>query len=66
MSVFLIGARAIAKHLEQLGLLPEDDPNNEDRVYYMARTKKIPTGRFGKQLISTPAKLEQVVNKLVS
>ena len=66
MSTFLIGARAIANHLEQLGLLPENDPTNEDRVYYMARTKKIPIGRFGKNLISTPAKLEQVVNKLVS
>jgi len=66
MSTFLIGARAIANHLEQLGLLPENDPTNEDRVYYMARTKKIPTGRFGRQLISTPAKLEQFVSKCVS
>jgi len=66
MSDFLVGAKAIAKKLEEMGLLPEDDPNNEDRVYYLARTGKIPTGRFGKQLIATPSKLQQVVSKLVS
>lgn len=65
MSDFLVGAKAIAKKLEEMGLLPQDDPNNEDRVYYLARAKKIPIGRFGKQLISTPAKLQQVVDKLV-
>jgi hypothetical protein len=66
MSTFLIGARAIAGHLEELGLLPKDDPGNEDRVYYMALAKKIPVGKFGNQLISTPDKLQQVVSKLVS
>ena len=66
MSDFLVGAKAIAKKLEEMGLLPQDDPNNEDRVYDLARAKKIPTGRFGKQLISTPSKLQQVVDKLVS
>jgi hypothetical protein len=65
MSDFLLGARAIAKKLEQLGLLPKDDSNNEDRVYYLARKGLIPTGRLGKQIISTGAKLERHAEKLV-
>ena len=66
MSEFLLGARAIAKHLEELGLIPENDPNGEDKVYYWARKKIIPTGRLGKQLVSTPTKLQQIANKLIS
>ena len=65
-SNFLVGARAIAAHLKQLGLIAEDDQNAEDKVYHWAKTKRIPTGRFGTQLIASPDKLEQVVNKLVS
>jgi hypothetical protein len=66
MSNFLVGARAIAALLKQLGLIAENDPNAEDKVYHWAKTRRIPTGRFGTQLIASPDKLEQVVNKLVS
>jgi hypothetical protein len=66
MSKFLVGARAIARKLEELGLLPKDDPNNEDRVYYLTRSKKLPIDRFGKQLISTSDKLQRLLEKLVS
>jgi hypothetical protein len=66
MPEFLVGARAIAKKLERLGLLPKDDPNNEDRVYYLARSGKLAIDHFGNQLISTDAKLERLVDKLVS
>lgn len=66
MPEFLVGARAIAQELERLGLLPKDNPTNEDRVYYLARTQKLPLDRFGNQLISTSAKLQRLVDKLVS
>jgi len=66
MSEFLVGARAIAGKLEELGLLPKGDPNNEDRVYYLAKSKKLAIDRFGNQLISTPEKLQRIVSKLVS
>ena len=66
MPEFLVGARAIAKKLERLGLLSKDDPNNEDRVYYLARSGMLAIDRFGNQLISTDAKLERLVDKLVS
>jgi hypothetical protein len=65
MSDFLVGARAIAAHLKSLGLIADDDENAEDKVYHWAKTKRISTGRFGKQLISTPAKLQRDAEKLV-
>jgi len=65
MSDFLVGARAIAAHLKLLGLIADDDENAEDKVYHWAKTKRISTGRFGKQLISTPAKLQRDAEKLV-
>jgi hypothetical protein len=65
MSNFLVGARAIAAHLKQLGLIAEDDENAEDKVYHWAKTKRISTGRFGNQLISTAATLQRDAEKLV-
>ena len=65
MSDFLVGARAIAAHLKSLGLIADDDENAEDKVYHWEKTKRISTGRFGKQLISTPAKLQRDAEKLV-
>jgi hypothetical protein len=67
MPGFLRGARAIARKLVELGLLPEDDDEkNEDRVYYFDRAGKLKFDRFGNELISTPEKLERQVSKLVS
>jgi hypothetical protein len=66
VSTFLVGAKAIAKELERLGLIPEDDPNSEDRVYYLARSNKLSIGKFGNSLITTPDKLRRDVEKLVS
>jgi hypothetical protein len=66
MSEFLVGAKAIAKKLEEMGVLPQDDPCNEDRVYYLARSQKVAFGKFGKSLITTPTKLQQAISKSVS
>jgi hypothetical protein len=63
---FRIGATAIANKLKQLGLIAEDDANAEDKVYYLARTGKLPIGKWGKNLISSDAKLEQAAKKLVA
>jgi hypothetical protein len=66
MSAFLVGAKAIAEELKRLGLIPENDPNAEDKVYYFARANKLTIGRFGNSLITTPDKLRRDVEKLVS
>jgi hypothetical protein len=63
---FLIGAKAIAEKLEEFGLLPKGDPNNEDRVYYFDRSGKLKFDRFGDQYLSTPEKLQRQVSKLVT
>jgi len=47
-------------------VIAKDDPDPEGKVYYYARTKKITTGRFGKDLISTADKLQRDIAKLVS
>jgi hypothetical protein len=41
MSTFLLGAKAIAGHLKKLGLIEEDDPNAEDKVYTGLRPKEL-------------------------
>ena len=64
-TVFLVGAKAIKEELERLGLIPKNDPNGEDRVYYLARTKQLPIGRLGNNLITTPEKLQRSAEKLV-
>ena len=51
------GAAAIAALLQESGLLKKDDPNAKDKVYYLARTQKLPIGRFGKDLIADDNKL---------
>jgi hypothetical protein len=66
MSTFLRGARAIALHLQEMGVIAKDDPDPVGKVYYYAKTRKITTGRFGKDLISTPDKLQRDITKLVS
>lgn len=67
MSGFLIGARAIARKLVELGLLPENDDAGKlaDKVYYLDRSGKLKFDRFGNELISTPEKLQRQVDKLV-
>jgi hypothetical protein len=66
MSTFLRGARAMALQLQEMGVIARDDPDPEGKVYYYARTKKITTGRFGKDLITTTDKLQRDIAKLVS
>jgi len=66
MSTFLRGARAIATELQRLGLIDKDDPDPTGKVYYYARTGKITTGKFGKEIIATPDKLQRDLIKLVS
>jgi len=65
MSQFLVGARAIACKLKELGLIKEDDPNGEDKVYHWVKTNRISAGRFGNQFITTPEKLQSDAEKLV-
>jgi hypothetical protein len=68
-SEFLLGAAAIARELQELGLIDEDvDPAvAESRVYYLAsgRSKsRLPIGRFGKSLIAHRAKLHKAAHAL--
>ena len=63
---FLVGAAAIANKLKQLGIIAEDDENAREKVYYAARKKKLPIGRYGKSLIASSEKLEQAAQKLVA
>lgn len=62
-SDFLIGAAAIAKELKELGLIENAD---EDKVYYIARTGKLPIGKFGKSLIATRSGLRKTASALVA
>ena len=51
------GATAIASVLKKAGLIEEDDPNANQKVYYIARKQKLPIGRFGKDLLADDDKL---------
>ena len=68
MSGFRIGALQIGRKLVELKLLPEcdDDEKLADKVYYLDRSGKLKFDRFGNQLISTDAKIERQVSKLVT
>ncbi len=51
---FLKGAAAIAEHLRSTGLnVTEGD------VYYLAKMKKLPIGKFGKNLIASKRRLSR-------
>ena len=52
----LIGARAIA---DELGVAVHD-------VYYIAKTKRFPIGKLGKNLIASRAKLRRAAQALTS
>ena len=64
----LIGAAAILDELRELGVIGETDNESSDldKVYYIAKAKKLPIGRFGKSLIASRAKLRRAVLNLVS
>jgi hypothetical protein len=62
----LLGAQAIAIELKKLGLIKADDENAESKVFYIARKKKLPIGRFGKTLTASRAKLATAVRALVA
>lgn len=66
MSTYRRGARAIAEKLIELGVINKDDPDPEGKVYYLARTRKITTGRLGKDLLTTDDHLQRDFAKLVS
>jgi hypothetical protein len=50
----LIGAKAIA---EELGIEPV-------QVYYLVKTKKLPIGKMGRDLIASRAKLKRAIANL--
>jgi hypothetical protein len=69
----LIGAAAILAELRELGIIEEadedegeDEAKDLDKVYYLAKAKKLPIGKFGKSLIASRAKLRRAVLSLVS
>jgi len=66
MSEILIGAKAIAVALQELGVIQEGDPDATGKVYYLAKKKYIPTGKLGRLLVASPAKLQQAIGKLAS
>ena len=67
----LIGAAAIWGELRELGVVEategtEIEDKDLDKVYYLAKAKKLPIGKFGKSLIASRAKLRRAVSALVS
>jgi hypothetical protein len=64
--VFLRGAAAIARELQRIGLLPADHPDPKGATYHLVRSKQIDVDRFGRTLITTPAKLRQTINRQIS
>jgi hypothetical protein len=66
MSGFLRGGRAIVEKLEEMGFFEKGNPNNLDKLYYLARVNKLEIDRFGDEYISTPEKLKRQIDKLVS
>jgi hypothetical protein len=52
----LFGARAIA---EELGM-------SVDNIYYIARTRKLPIGRLGKNLIASRRRLKAAAHALTA
>jgi hypothetical protein len=66
MSGFLRGGRAIVEKLEEMGFFKKGNPNNLDKLYYLARMNKLEIDRFGDEYISTPEKLKRQIEKLVS
>jgi hypothetical protein len=64
----LFGAEEIAAELKQLGIIDEADDGDKllDKVYYLARSKKLPISKFGKGLIASRAKLRRAVLNLVA
>ena len=51
---FLKGAAAIAEHLRRNGLNVSDSD-----VYYLAKSKKLPIGKFGKNLLASKRRLSR-------
>ena len=62
----LFGAEAIGKELQDLGIIEEDDENVESKVYYIAKTKKLPISKWGKTLTASRTKLANAVRALVA
>lgn len=63
--MYLRGARQIAKKLQDLGIIDEHDPDPAQRVYHLERTGKLQLDRFGRELITTPDKLEKTIAKQI-
>jgi hypothetical protein len=69
----LIGAAALLPVLRELGIIEEADEDEAedeakylDKVYYIAKSKKLPIGKFGKSLIASRTKLRRAVASLVA
>ena len=62
----LFGAAAIAKELQDLGIIEEGDESAESKVSYIAAKKKFPIGRYGKTLVASRTKLLNAVRALVA
>ncbi len=58
-SDLLKGATAIVVYLRELGL---DDVDETD-VYYFAKAKKLPIGKFGKNLIASKKRLSRDLHR---
>jgi hypothetical protein len=57
----LRGARRITAYLNE-----KYGPDwKEDDVYYGKRTGKLPIGKYGKELIASPSKLDRAISELV-
>jgi len=58
----LLGAAAIAEELKELGLIEQDDVNAIEKVYYWSKIRRLPIGRYGKQLLSSRTKLRSAIH----
>jgi hypothetical protein len=64
--VFIRGAAAIARELQKIGIISADHPRPVAATYNLIRTRQLDVDRFGRSLITTPAKLRQLIAKKIA
>jgi hypothetical protein len=64
----LRGAEALGVFLVELGLIPPaDDPDIlKQRVYYAVKAKRLPVGKYGRELIASKTRLIKHVRKITA
>jgi hypothetical protein len=63
---YLIGAAAIAKELQDMGVIRKDDPHAEGKARHLERSGQVKYGRLNRALATTTTKLHQQIAKITS